>query len=425
MKSKRLKKLFLSALCMALAGAVAMGGCAGPGTPGDLMAGIQPRARKTDLGNTDPSCPTAATAFGLELLRHSLQAKPGENTLLSPLSVLNALAMTAGGAQGDTLAQMESAFGAELTPLREFLAAYNNALPSGEKYSFHQANSLWVKEGEADIQRDFLQLNGDYFGAGLYQKPFDDTTLEEVNGWVDEHTHGMVPKMLEKIPEDTLLMLINALAFEAEWEDVYEEYDVRERVFTQEDGAETVVNMMGSTEGVYIKDEGLAQGFMKFYADRKYAFAALLPKEGLSLGDYLEGLTGERLRALLTGAQDQAVLAEIPKFEADYGVSLAEALQAMGMKDAFDEELADFYAMGSGKNGEPLYISDVLHKTHISVYEQGTKAGAATVVAMAEGAALMDDLPQVYLNRPFLYMIVDTENRLPIFLGAMYGPQDG
>ncbi len=71
-------------------------------------------------------------------------------------------------------------------------------------------------------------------------------------------------------------------------------------------------------------------------------------------------------------------------------------------------------------NGNNIYISSVIHKTFISVAEQGTKAGAATVVAMNEAtAALAEDPKQVYLTRPFLYMIIDCESNLPLFLGTM------
>ncbi|WP_322171119.1 serpin family protein [Acutalibacter caecimuris] len=412
MRATILKKLFLSTLCLALTGALALGGCGGP-----ISGGKPPK-----LSETDPNCPTALTTFGLDLLKHALQKQPAENALLSPLSITNALAMTANGAQGDTLAQMETAFGTEIAPLREFLSAYNAALPVGDKYRLHQANSLWVKEEEVALEPGFLQLNTGYFGANLFEKPFDDTTLEEINSWVSKHTSEMIPQMLDKLPKDTVLMLVNALAFEAEWEQVYNEYDVLERLFTHADGTETSVPMMASTEKVYLQD-GQAQGFIKFYADRQYAFAALLPDEGVSLSDYLAGLSGQHLHQLLTGGQDQPVLVEIPKFQADYNISLAQTLQDMGIRDAFDAERADFSGMGHGAQGEPLFISHVLHKTHISVYEQGTKAGAATVVAMAEGAALVDDLPAVRLNRPFLYMILDAETRLPVFLGAMYAPQ--
>ena len=91
----------------------------------------------------------------------------------------------------------------------------------------------------------------------------------------------------------------------------------------------------------------------------------------------------------------------------------------MGMTSAFDGDKADFSEMGQMKNGN-LYIGSVIQKTFIKVDEKGTKAGAATVIA-AENAVI--SVPkvktQVYLDRPFVYMIVDNENYLPIFMGVL------
>ena len=145
-----------------------------------------------------------------------------------------------------------------------------------------------------EVERDFLQVNADYFGADVYRKPFDGDTLEEINGWVKEHTHEMIPSILDEIDPELMMVLINALAFEAEWQDPYEEGSVQKRIFTQEDATELTVDMMSSTEQAFLKDEN-ARGFLKYYADKKYAFAALLPDEGVTLGEYLESLTGQRL----------------------------------------------------------------------------------------------------------------------------------
>ena len=94
-------------------------------------------------------------------------------------------------------------------------------------------------------------------------------------------------------------------------------------------------------------------------------------------------------------------------------------LNAMGMTDAFDMEKADFSGIGRSAIGN-IYISNVLHKTYISVAEKGTRAGAVTAVIKAAGAAMPTEPPkEVYLDRPFVYMIIDTENSIPLFIGAL------
>ncbi len=427
MKSAKMrKKLRRSLLCLALAATFGFSGCSGaePASTagGDLMVGIQPKARATEKIDLKGTGAQAYTDFGLELLKQARADRPEEGVLLSPQSVLSALAMTANGAGNETLAQMEEAFGLPAGELSRYLAAYNSSLPSGEKYSLHQANSLWVREGEVEVERDFLQVNADYFGADVYRKPFDGDTLEEINGWVKEHTHEMIPSILDEIDPELMMVLINALAFEAEWQDPYEEGSVQKRIFTQEDATELTVDMMSSTEQAFLRDEN-ARGFLKYYADKKYAFAALLPDEGVTLGEYLESLTGQRLRQVLTNAQDKEVWARIPKFEMEYESSLNAMLNNMGVTDAFDPNMADFTPMGRCAGGDPLYIGKMIHKAYISVFEQGTRAGAVTAVMIEAGRALPEEPEQVYLERPFLFMIVDAETMLPVFMGTMTGPE--
>ena len=145
---------------------------------------------------------------------------------------------------------------------------------------------------------------------------------------------------------------------------------------------------------------------------------ALLPKEGVRLRDYIASLTGENLRTMLSNVQDTKVETAIPKFQSEYTVEMKEILQTLGMTDAFDPEQADLSGIGETSTGL-LYINQVLHKTYIAMDEQGTKAGAATVVATGEGAAPPTEVKTVYLDRPFLYLIVDREAGLPVFMGTV------
>ena len=213
------------------------------------------------------------------------------------------------------------------------------------------------------------------------------------------------------------MYLVNALAFDGKWAEVYRENQVHEREFTTENGTAQDVELMYSEEGKYLEDDN-ATGFIKYYAGRRYAFAALLPKEGVTVQEYVQGLTGEHLQNLLDNPTSITVNAAIPKFETGYDVQMSEILKAMGMPDAFDSSLADFSKMAKHTDGN-IYISRVLHKTFISVAEQGTKAGAATVIEAAAESAMEMEVKRVTLDRPFLYMILDTKTNTPIFIGTL------
>jgi len=408
------RQLIALLLCLAvLAGALT--GCTSAQAT-DLMAGVQAGDVKTSIDVTGPEAATV-TDFAVRLLRETRQ--DGENTLVSPLSVMCALAMTENGAKGETLRQMEKLFGMDLATLNHYLYAYAKGLPQGENYKLSLANSIWVRDDERlSVEPKFLQANADWYGAGAFKLPFNDAACKEINGWVKEHTDGMIDGVLDKIPEEAVVYLINALAFDAEWQNIYKESQVWSDVFTAADGTQRDVEFLHSAEYRYLSD-GQAVGFMKNYADGKYAFAALLPNEGVSVSDYLETLTGAGLHEMLVNSNAEKVIVSMPKFETEYSVSLAEALQAMGMTDAFDVQTADFSAMGSSDNG-PLYINDVIHKTYLKLDEKGTKAGAVTVVEVNDAtSAPMEEPKQVTLDRPFVYMIVDTQANVPVFIGTM------
>ncbi|MCL2167390.1 MAG: serpin family protein [Clostridiales bacterium] len=385
----------------------------------DLMEGLSPNGV---TGRPLDDTFTASMAdFSVDLFKRSVTDK--ENALLSPLSVMLALAMTANGADGDTLTQMEATLGGgiPLAKLNEYLYEYARKLPSTEKSKLKVANSLWFRDdGDSlQVQADFLQKNADYFGAEAYSAAFDSQTVKDINNWVKSNTDGMIDAILSEINSLDLLFLINAVVFDAEWQNVYFAEDVRKSDFTNMDGAIRNVDFMYSSEYSYL-DDGRATGFLKPYANDSYSFAALLPNEGISIREYIESLTGEGFLDTLRRKQDVLVFTSMPKFSYNYTISLIETLRALGIRDAFDETIADFGSMAATTLGNGnIYISQVLHKTFIAVDELGTKAGAVTMVAAASGGTMPVEPKIVNLDRPFVYAIIDNATNLPVFIGAL------
>lgn len=410
-------KLFLITISLVLlcAMTVNLTGCATTVHAEDLMEGVTPNSvtALTDLssGSVD------ATDFAIRLFKQTNE--DGKNTLISPLSVLCALAMTANGAEGETREQMEAVLGMSVEELNLYLYSYINALPQGEKYKLSVANSIWFTDDDRfTVNQDFLQTNADYYGADIYKTPFDKQTLKDINNWVKNETDNMIPKVLEDIPDAAIMYLINALAFEAEWTEIYEKNQVRDKTFTKEDGTKQDVELMYSTEGKYIEDEN-ATGFIKYYKERKYAFVALLPNEGVTVSEYVNSLDGASLAALLANAESRSVETAIPKFESEYDIEMSSILEAMGMSNAFNVTFADFTGIGDSTE-VGIYISKVIHKTYIQVGEKGTKAGAVTAIEMNDGSAgPPDEIKQVYLDRPFVYMLIDCETNTPFFIGTV------
>ena len=411
----------------------------------DLLAGIE--AIGTEGKAADSAFVSAQSKFTANLLRQvqAEETDKNKNLLLSPLSVSLALGMTMNGAKGDTLAEMQKVLGDTLTAeeLNAYYKGWSDRLLTPQTvryYGFNDdgyfdeletesapvtlANAIWIKDDEQMIQvpQQFLQTIAGYYKAGVFKAPFDDTTVEDVNSWCDENTHHMIPSVLDKLSPDAVMLLANALTFEDVWETQYEDYRVLDGTFTAANGESRDAKMMHSDEYCYLCDDQ-ATGFIKGYRDPRYSFAAVLPNEDISLDDYIASLDGEKLAGLLEKRQHCDVNAAMPKFSFDYGTELSKVLKALEMPTAFGEgEISpDFTGLNEAPVEGDTKIGRVIHKTHIDVSESGTKAAAVTVVEMlTEG--VIEEPPQpkyVTLDRPFLFMILDNQTNLPIFIGTV------
>ena len=319
------------------------------------------------------------------------------------------------GAEGETKAKLESFFCPFYSAEKNNLYMKHFLLSLGGQV--RNASSIWYKNDERlAVNKDFLQKNADYFGADAFKVAFDDNGKAAINDWVKNKTNGSIDSILDEIDKDSMMFLINALTFESEWQNQYSEMSVSSATFKGYDQNYSV-EMMKSTEDMYIEYGG-ATGFIKPYKDANYLFVALLPNENITLSRYAETLNGEKLKNTIESASESTVYASLPKFNFKYSFTADEILKKNGADLAFDQEKANFSAMGKIEGGN-LYIDEILQKTYISVTEKGTVAGAATKVEMANKTSLSPDTKTVTLDRPFMFMILQAETKIPVFVGAV------
>lgn len=388
----------------------------------NLSAGILSAESGTDFETCDPiKYSVAFSDYALKLFREVHTGKGNE--MLSPLSVSYALGIAANGANGETLTQIEKLLGMSKDEFNTFLRCYMNSLPNGEKYSFSAANSVWLRNTFCNnVSKSYLKALINHYSADVYTSPFDRETVNKVNGWVNNKTDGMINEIVDDLSGKDMI-LINALCFDAEWEDQFEAYKNTHSDFTSSDKSKVNVEYMNGTlsneHKNYIEDEN-ASGFIKYYKDNKYAFVALLPNEGISIDEYVNELTGEKLNSLIRNSVKQEVKISIPKFKSTYENRLDNSLINLGVQYAFSPEMADFSEMSKFQS---LYISNVIHKTYFEMNEVGSKAGAVTKVEIYRGVETINkDAKEVYLNRPFVYMVIDCENSIPMFFGTVTDP---
>lgn len=369
--------------------------------------------------------------FSHALLAESLAET---NPVLSPVSAYLALGMTGLGASGETLTEFESVMGTDMHEVSARLIQKLPVTPQKEKVDEQEAklyvnlaNSVWV-DTSMEPAETWLQGVNDQYQSEVYRAELSGgETMKRINSWIKEETFEMIPKFLEEpLSEDTRLALFNTIYFYGEWQQKFKESDTYAEAFTKEDGKVSQVEMMHDYRSHcdYVSG-GNYDGVVLPYRDGNIAFVALKPTAGQSVREMYQGLSEETVQKIRSAMKSSFVNLKLPKFEVTFDTVLNENLQNMGMKRAFDAELADFSAMGSCTDGNGLYISTVRQKAVMKLNEDGTEAAAVTMVVMTEGAALEGpEKPiDVFFDRPFLYMIVDLEEEVPLFMGIMDDPE--
>ncbi len=360
----------------------------------------------------------AMAQFAFSLLNRTiLSTEKGKNQLLSPLSAMYCLALIANGAGEETRAQMSAVLGMAPEELNPTLLAYALGLPSGENAKLELANSVWFRDCDSlKINESFLQTVADWYAAQIYASAFDAKTVKNINAWCEKYTDGMIKKIIDEAEPSSMLYLINALAFEAKWATEYEKDQIESGDFTTATGEKQAATFLHSTEHLYLEGDTF-EGVAKYYKGGNYAFVGLLPKAGTDAATLAATLTGEEWMRAWNSQSGEVVKTKIPEFKTETFIKLTDILRAMGMPNAFDPAVANFLPMGT-YNGGSLYLSDVFQKTYLELDRNGTKAAAVTWGIMeATSAAPPENPKEIYLDRPFVYLIVDTATGIPSFIG--------
>lgn len=368
----------------------------------------------------------AAADFALKLLNESRSDFEGDSLLVSPLSVMLALAMTANGAEGETLEQMENVLGGGMyiEDLNEQLFNYTSSLVSTDDAKFNLANAVWVTSSPTfSINKNFVRAIENTYDADIIAADLP-SSVGAINDWAKEETFGMIPSILKEgdLKESTIMVLLNALAFDALWAQQPSDSACFEGVFKGTDESVQNVTYMWAEADGYIEGKNEV-GIVKNYKGGNYAFLALLPDEDISIYDYIASLDGEDFLKLYDmrekAAYNVEISAKMPHFSFDCTIEMSDVLKKMGMPLAFDSSVADFDGMGHSELGN-IFISRVIQKTHIDLDNSGTRAAAVTAVIMDAESGMPGNIKyyRVELDRPFVYAIIDTQTGLPIFIGA-------
>ncbi|MEN8203656.1 MAG: serpin family protein [Bacteroidota bacterium] len=392
---------------------------------------IEKEAKKIELRKKSAEILEADQAFGFELFQQVYLKSEEENLMISPLSVSYALGMTYNGAAGTTLDAFNNVLhfgnltGTEVN--ESYKDLMEQMLDLDDKVDFSIANSIWYRLGFQVIQ-EFIDTNKEYFDAEVKEADFGDpATLDAINSWIEDKTNGKIQDMLDFIPADAVMYLINAIYFNAPWKYEFEKADTYQGDFFVSDDALTPVDFMRvSGDFQYTSNEDFTAVELP-YGDSAFSMVVMLPvpRSGVDLpspGDELSNLVakldGAHWDAWFENSLYTAVQVDLPKFKYEWKDLLNDPLKNLGLGVAFSGS-ADFSRI-TPPGG--IYISRVIHQTFIDVQEEGTEAAAATIVEMRETSAGGGPIP-FKADRPFLYVIKENSTGAILFMGKVGRPE--
>ena len=394
---------------------------------GDTLVGVDdPKGElPRDLTATEMMLIEADQSFSYELFRNTVDFDDEENIMISPLSVSMALAMTLNGAQGETFDAMRETLKLSGMNLDEVNDGYRSLIKLlvelDLEVKLRVANSIWHDDG-FPVKQDFLERVKDAFGASVEELNFKDpASVNRINDWVNSNTEGLIEKIIDEIPDDMVMYLINAIYFKGNWLYQFDEEDTRLDDFFLENGETKQVDMMVQSDrfATYFSDS--VHMIELPYGDSLFSMTVLMPAdERKPLNQFIsESVTADNLNSWRSNlrASFQKIPVHLPKFEMEYEIEYNDILKAMGMEIAFDEWNANFKGMAD-LSPQNLFISEVKHKTFIRVDEKGTEAAAVTNVGM-----MPTSMPQpMIVNRPFVFIIHERESGTNLFMGKVLNP---
>ena len=364
---------------------------------------------------------SSENSFALDIFKKVVEnSTESENVIISPLSISSALSMTLNGANGATRDAMLAALRLNgLTPglINNSYKDLTEALLSVDKRVLISiANSVWTEKNFV-VKKPFTNILSLYYNAE--SKSFDITdplVPNQVNSWIESKTNGLIKNMIDKLDQNTVMLLINAIYFKGKWSSQFDKEKTVQGSFYKTDGAIAQVPMMKQTSEFKIfNGEGFTLAEFP-YGQGNFVMDILLPEDGNGPKSIMPLINDNSLKGWISQMSERKTDVTFPKFKYGFKKDLNNILTDMGMGIAFTDN-ADF----SNISDINLLISLVKHQAFIETNEEGTEAAAATIVGISTTS--MPAGPYILnLDHPFLYIIRETTTNSILFMGRVSDP---
>jgi serpin B len=362
--------------------------------------------------------------FALDLFRKVRESQlatpnPNPSTILSPLSITYALGMMNNGAAGQTQQEINEVLGfgdAGADAINAFCRKLLTEAPTlDETTAAEIANTIFVNSGKGyELQQGFIDKANAFYDAepqalNFYEKK---QTMDIINGWANDHTHGMIPTLFDDedaFNADAVSYLLNALYFKGAWTNKFDKEYTQEEPFK---GGQTVP-MMHQWEYFAYTENDLYQAVRLPYGNEAYHMNVFLPREDKSIDEVLKQMNTLNIE-FPEGTCN--IDLKLPRIQTGTSLPLVNIMKELGMTRAFDYETAEFPYFGNLN----VYISNMFQKAAIDLNEEGTEAAAVTVIEETE--SIGGHRFTFHANRPFFYTISEQSTGVIFFIGQYTGP---
>ncbi len=393
--------------------------CSSPADDGPV-----PPAKTIELTTRGAQKVAADNAFAFDFFRQTIATAPDDkkaNAFVSPLSLTMALGMLYNGTSPEAAAEMAEALGMGDFTAQEINDHYRTLmdalLQADPRTALAIANSIWAREGY-QVKPPFYDVNREYYNAEVRSLPFDQAAVDAINKWCADNTNNRIPKILDVIPTDVVMYLINAVYFKGQWKFKFNKAETRDTNFYLADGSTRSVKMMSLSNGTIPSygDERVKCVDLP-YGNGAFSMMIMMPSRmDDSLDDLVASLDGDMYSEIVDGLYDKSWPVSIPRWKQECEFGLNDAVANLGIRRIFGEGSL------TGINDDPrLVVSEIRQKTFVEVNEEGTEAAAVTIV----GIETTSVPPSFIADRPFLYLIRERSTGAILFMGRMDNPTEG
>jgi serpin B len=333
--------------------------------------------------------------------------------------------MTYNGAAGSTLEAFSNVLHFDGLTTEEVNESYKDLVDQilnlDDKVDLSVANSIWYRD-DFQVLEEFIETNINYFNAEVSEIDFSDPeTVHVINQWIENNTEGKIKEMLDYIPVDAVMYLINAIYFNAKWKYEFSKSDTYQGDFFLSNGGTHQVDYMKVSGNFSYTSNEYFSAVELPYGDSAYSMVVCLPYQDTDIADLVTIMNVSNWDTWFEDSNMRSVQIDLPKFKYGFKDLLNDPLKNLGLEVAFVPMEADF----SGINPvEDLYISRVIHQSFIDVQEKGTEAAAATIVEVKNFAAGGGGTPILFkAERPFLYLIKENSTGAILFIGKVGKPE--